>query len=75
MLLLKLIKYAFLSELLKYIIISSLIDIFMIILHSNNIFFPLADIQYTQFLYMLFLKYALSLQVIGKIDNDFVENR
>ena len=36
---------------------------------------PMTDVQYIQFLYQLFLKYTLFLQVIDEIGNDFAEER
>ena len=62
----------FLDQLPKYVIFSSLIDIFMLISYQAcYYFFPSANVQYTHFLCKWFLKYVLSLQVIVEIDNNF----
>ena len=58
-------------------IISLMIDVLMLISHpTDKIYFVvlMTDIQYTQFLYKGFLKYALYLQVTDKIGNDFAED-
>ena len=68
-------KYTFfIGPLPKCMIILLMIDVLMLISHpTDNIYFVflMTDIQYTQFLYKGFLKYALYLQVTDKIGNDF----
>ena len=61
----------FKDQLPKFMNISSLIDVFVLISQPTDYFiFFHADIQCTEFLYKWFIKCVLSLQVIVEIGND-----
>ena len=63
----------FLDQLLKYTIISLLIDVFKLISHSTHLPFPMTNIQCTQCSYKCFLKRALFLRVIDKMSNEIFQ--
>ena len=67
----------FLGQLPKCMIISLLIDVFMLIPHPKDIYISphMTNIQQTHFPYKRFLKYVLFLQVIDEKGNDFAEDR